>query len=50
VNILKMKAACYFETTAVNSIHSIDILAFWDKRNNSTNVVPLDKQETILTL
>jgi hypothetical protein len=31
VNILKMKAAYYPETTAVSSIHSIDILAFGTK-------------------
>lgn len=31
VTTLKMKAAGYSETTAVNSIHSLDILAFVSK-------------------
>jgi hypothetical protein len=32
VNTLKRKAAGYTKTTAVNSIHRIDILAFGTKR------------------
>ena len=32
MNILKIKAAGYSKTTAVNALHRIDILAFGTKR------------------